>query len=83
MSNGMQQDINDIIEETLHLLDTTEQFKQIKLVRQLHPTLAPITVNKIQIEQVLVNMILNAVDSMQEASSKATVRSIIRHRTTG
>ncbi|WP_040839020.1 CheR family methyltransferase [Thiothrix nivea] len=61
-------DINTIVEETLHLLDTTEQFKQVTLVRKLSPLLPPVNVNKIQIEQVLVNMILNALDAMQEAS---------------
>lgn len=65
-----EQNINEIVEETLHLLETTEQFKQIRLVRVLNSDLAPVMVNKIQIEQVLVNMILNALDSMQEASSQ-------------
>lgn len=63
-----EQDINAIVEETLHLLETTEQFKQSRLIKELCPNLPPINVNKIQIEQVLVNMILNALDAMQEAS---------------
>ncbi|QLQ31403.1 MAG: PAS domain S-box protein [Candidatus Thiothrix singaporensis] len=63
-----EQDLNSIVEETLHLLDTTEQFKQVNLTKRLSPKLAVVNVNKIQIEQVIVNMILNALESMQEAS---------------
>ncbi|MGB3918239.1 MAG: chemotaxis protein CheB [Thiothrix litoralis] len=63
-----EHDINSIIKETLHLLDTTEQFKQVKLNTALSPHLGLVNVNKIQIEQVLVNMILNALDAMAETS---------------
>ncbi|MEN9424307.1 MAG: hypothetical protein RL122_1690 [Pseudomonadota bacterium] len=64
-----EHDINAIIDETLHLLDTTEQFKQVQLTKELHPHLGVVNVNKIQIEQVLVNMILNALDAMEESAS--------------
>lgn len=66
-----EHDINNIVEETLHLLETTEQFKQIRLTKTLTPNLPKITVNKIQIEQVLVNMILNALDAMNENNNLA------------
>lgn len=59
-------DLNDVIDDTLRLLDTTEQFKQIQLVKQLHPAPLICKINKIQIEQVLINMILNALDAIRE-----------------
>ncbi len=61
--------INTVIEETLHLLETTEQFREINLHVELQPDIPPITINKIQIEQVLINMIQNAMDSMAEAGT--------------
>ncbi|UOG90900.1 MAG: ATP-binding protein [Candidatus Thiothrix sulfatifontis] len=69
-----EHDINQIIEETLHLLDTTEQFKQVRLSKVLYPNLHWVNVNKIQIEQVLVNMILNALDAMEEYSPESMGR---------
>ncbi|WGZ92494.1 MAG: hypothetical protein QJT81_11460 [Candidatus Thiothrix putei] len=40
----------------------------MKLSKALYPKLRLVNVNKIQIEQVLVNMILNALDAMEEFS---------------
>ena len=60
-------DVNEVIQETLHLLETTEQFKGTHLVVELDNNLGMVSINKIQIEQVLINMIQNALDSMAEA----------------
>ncbi len=62
-----EHDINAIVHETLYLLDTTEQFKQIQLSKSLYANPIMVNVNKIQIEQVLVNMVLNALDAIREA----------------
>jgi two-component system CheB/CheR fusion protein len=58
-----ESDLNQIVHETIHLLQTTAQFRQVDLVLELDENLPPIVVNPIQIEQVLVNLIKNAVDA--------------------
>jgi PAS domain S-box-containing protein len=65
-------DINAIIHETLHLLETTDQLHETRLVTELDTNLADVHVNKIQIEQVLINMIQNALDAMAEAGTRQT-----------
>lgn len=63
------QDINLIVQDTLSLLETLEHFKEIKLITELDHNLNLVNVNKIQIEQVLINMLQNAMDAMQEAGT--------------
>jgi two-component system CheB/CheR fusion protein len=65
-------DINKVIDETLHLLETTEQFRTVNLHVDLEPGLPAVVINKIQIEQVLINMLQNAVDSMSQAGTLAS-----------
>ncbi|MDD5392720.1 MAG: chemotaxis protein CheB [Thiothrix sp.] len=72
-------DINDVIQETLYLLETTEQFKEVKLVVELDTDLPKVSINKIQIEQVLINMVQNALDAMAEAENGKT--GVLRIRT--
>lgn len=60
--------ISEIVNETLNLMETTEQFKQVHLVKNLHAGPLMVYVSKIQIEQVLVNMVLNALDSIRESN---------------
>lgn len=76
-------DINEVIRETLHLLETTEQFKEIKLVIELDNNLGQVNINKIQIEQVIINMIQNALDSMIEANNQRQGTLRIRTQTAG
>ncbi|MBU0656120.1 MAG: PAS domain S-box protein [Gammaproteobacteria bacterium] len=64
----LELNISEIINDTLHLMETTEQFKQVKLIKNLYPEPLMVNVNKIQIEQVLVNMVLNALDSIRESN---------------
>lgn len=64
--------IREIIDDTLHLLETTEQFNEVRLIRNMQAGSALVSVNKIQIEQVLVNMVLNALDSIRETNSPGT-----------
>lgn len=64
--------INEVIQETLHLLETTEQFHEVNLLIHLEPEIPPVLINKIQIEQVLINMIQNALDAMTEANTIKT-----------
>ncbi len=63
-------DVNQIVHETIHLLQTTAQFRQVDLVLELDENLPSIIANPIQIEQVLVNLIKNAVDASRAKHDK-------------
>jgi two-component system CheB/CheR fusion protein len=60
------------------LLETTEQFKETKLIIELDDELPNVVINKIQIEQVLINMVQNALDVM---SDMVDMPAVLRIRT--
>ncbi|MCU7835129.1 MAG: PhnD/SsuA/transferrin family substrate-binding protein [gamma proteobacterium symbiont of Taylorina sp.] len=57
-------DINNIIHEVLSFLDSQLKNNNIKIRLQLQDKLAPVLVDIIQIEQVLVNLLKNASESL-------------------
>ncbi len=59
-------DINQIIEETLSLLSYQKSFKNIETRLSLQPNLPGVYGNESQLSQVMINIIMNAVDAMPE-----------------
>jgi len=57
-------DINQIVVEIEHLLRSELLFHQIKLTMELAPDLPAVTGIHIQMQQILLNFIMNAVDAM-------------------
>jgi len=55
--------INDIIKRTVALLQTTGQFGRVNFTVELDDNLPLININVVQIEQVLINLLKNAVDA--------------------
>ncbi|MEM8739021.1 MAG: PAS domain S-box protein [Planctomycetota bacterium] len=67
--------LNDLIRETLSLLETDLQEHQTRVDLDLAQDLPPIHVDGIQIEQVLVNVIRNALEAMETLpSGQRTIR---------
>ena len=58
-------DINAVVEQVLVLTNHAFVENQIKLDKQLHPDLPPLLVDRHMIEQVLMNLILNAVQAIK------------------
>ena len=58
-------DINAVVERVLVLTNHAFVEHQIKLDKQLHPDLPPLLVDRHMIEQVLMNLILNAVQAIK------------------
>jgi signal transduction histidine kinase len=57
-------DVNDLIGEALHLAHDNLEKHRIRVQAELCPDLPQVTVDRIQLQQVLLNLITNAIDSM-------------------
>jgi len=66
-------DINALIEDSLSLVDTQALFHNIEVVTRLHKALPRIVMDPSQMQQVCMNMIINAAEAMG-GSGKLTVR---------
>jgi C4-dicarboxylate-specific signal transduction histidine kinase len=63
-------DINAVIEETLRLLHSEFIMQHIELMSELGASLPPVNGNRIQIQQVLVNLIMNSSQAMSRVTKK-------------
>jgi two-component system, NtrC family, sensor kinase len=66
--------LNALVDETLFLLKHHQRFKRLSLVRELDMSLPATNGNAEQLTQVLMALMLNAVDAMDDRRGKLTVR---------
>jgi PAS domain S-box-containing protein len=66
--------LNALVDETLFLLKHHQRFKRLSLVRQLDMSLPATNGNAEQLTQVLMALMLNAVDAMDDRRGMLTVR---------
>lgn len=59
--------LNELVEHTLTLLEPQKRFRGVNVTRALDPGLPPAMVNREQIIQVLVSLMMNAADAMDGA----------------
>lgn len=57
-------DMNDVIQEVLALADRELYENQVRIERQLTKALPPVLADRVQIQQVLLNLIMNAIEAM-------------------
>jgi len=69
-------DLNDVVKDTLELLERTLVNRDVKAVMELESSLPAMYGDAIQLEQVITNLIVNAVDSMS-AGGMVTVRTAL------
>jgi C4-dicarboxylate-specific signal transduction histidine kinase len=62
----VQLDLNELVMETLGLVHTELMSRQVIPVTELAPSLPAIEGDRVQLQQVLLNLILNAADAMSE-----------------
>ncbi len=62
-------DINEIVREAAELADVEARWRGVRLVLELASNLPPVSVDAIQIEQVVVNLVHNAVEAIDAAAS--------------
>jgi PAS domain S-box-containing protein len=66
---------NDIIEEMTVLLRTEAVRFSVKIKVEREPDLPNILANRVQLQQVFMNLMLNAIEAMKDAGGELTVRS--------
>ncbi len=66
--------VNDVAREALSFIEREASFRQVELVRQLDPDLPIITSDRAQLQQVVLNLLNNALDAVDEGG-RITVES--------
>ncbi len=69
-------DLNRILQETLALVGKQAMFFNIEVIKDLEPELPAIVADPAQFQQVFMNILMNAVQAMEE---RGTIRIVTRH----
>jgi len=67
------QDVNELIREALTLVRTEVENQHVSICTELSAELPQVPANQIQLRQVMVNLITNAVDAMSAVTNRARV----------
>ena len=59
-------EVNDVIREMIHLLRNETVQNAISIQTELEPDLPPIMADRVQLQQVLMNLMVNGIDAMKE-----------------
>jgi two-component system NtrC family sensor kinase len=84
-------EVNTVVDKTLQLLENQTIFQNIRTVRHFDPKLPHVLIDAGQLQQVIMNIVLNAVDAMEESgvltietsSAPSTREIVIRISDTG
>jgi signal transduction histidine kinase len=68
-------DINDVVDEMLVLLRSEAARHSISLRTELAPQLPQILADRVQLQQVLMNLMLNGIEAMADGAGELSVRS--------
>jgi signal transduction histidine kinase len=78
-----EEDLKEIITSCLHFIEIQASQKSITIAKDLAENLPRILVDRQQIKQVLMNLFLNAMDAITNASGRVTVKAHCLTRPTG
>lgn len=68
--------VNDIVENALRFAELEARTANVKVEKQLHPDLPQVSGNKIQLEQVMLNLIRNGIEAMESSADRGRVLSV-------
>lgn len=66
-------DVNEIIREMIVLLQDKVSRTSISIRSELEPALPPVAADRVQLQQVLVNLMLNAIEAMKDVSGELAI----------
>jgi two-component system NtrC family sensor kinase len=65
--------LNDIVEEVIGLTSQKTRYANVNIVTELDPSLPPIQASPTEIQQVLLNLVNNAIDAIERPNGTVTV----------
>ena len=69
-------DLNELVRETVDLLSAVAGGRKVELASFLAPIALPIVGDHIQLQQVMINLVVNAIDAMKDTPTKDRIISI-------
>jgi signal transduction histidine kinase len=69
-------DLNDLVRETIGLLSALAVARKVELTRVIAPNALPIVGDRIQLQQVILNLVVNAIDAMSVTSGEDPIVSL-------
>jgi signal transduction histidine kinase len=69
-------DLNDVARETIEYLSALAVARKVELVSAITPNALPILGDRIQLQQVILNLVVNGIDAMRDTLSENSVISI-------
>ncbi len=73
-------DINQVIEDTVHIVERPAHLRDIEIIMDLDRTLPPIWIDADQIKQVVMNMVVNAQQAVEEKGNITIRTRQVPHR---
>ena len=69
-------DLNDLVRETVEFLSTLAVGRKVELVSVITPDALPILGDRIQLQQVILNLVVNGIDAMKDTPSENRIITI-------
>jgi signal transduction histidine kinase len=69
-------DVNELVRDTFDLMRSSLLTRHVALVMRLAPDLPPVAGDRVQLQQLLINLIMNAADAMGEVAERERVLTV-------
>jgi signal transduction histidine kinase len=69
-------DFNDLVRDTVEFLSSLAVGRKVELVNRITPEALPILGDRIQLQQVILNLVVNGIDAMKDTPSESRIISI-------